>query len=72
MPQEIMTEKEAAVFVRSSIATLARARKAGKSLFPFVMVGDRAMYSKSAILEAFGIKTPVVTKNSVGRPRKTN
>lgn len=50
---EILTEAEAARFLRCVPRTLQRARLAGKSAIPFVMVGDRAMYSRAAILRTF-------------------
>lgn len=51
---EILTESEAAKLLRCSWRTLQRARLAGRNSIPFAMVGERAMYSKTAILKAFG------------------
>lgn len=50
---EILTESEAARLLRCSWRTLQRARLAGKSAIPFAMIGERAMYSKTAILKVF-------------------
>lgn len=50
---EILTEAEAASFLRCVPRTLQRARQEGRATIPFVFVGDRAMYSKTAILRVF-------------------
>jgi hypothetical protein len=50
---EIMTEPEIAQLVRCHHRTLQRARLAGKPIFPFILVGDRPMYSRAAVLASF-------------------
>lgn len=50
---EILTESEAAKLLRCSWRTLQRARLSGKTTIPFAMIGERAMYSKTAILKVF-------------------
>ena len=52
-PKEILSEREAAEFVGCDVKTLSRARLAKAAIFPFVMVGDRPMYARSAILASF-------------------
>ena len=65
---EILTESEAAKLLRCSWRTLQRARLAGKSAIPFAMIGERAMYSKTAILSVFN--APV--KDLRGSPSALN
>jgi len=50
---EIITETETARLARCSQRTLQRARLAGNPIFPFVLVGDRPMYSRAAVLKRF-------------------
>jgi hypothetical protein len=61
MEKEILSEDEAAVLCDVSRITLARLRKAGTPVIPYIMFGDVPRYSRTAVLEAFR-QMPVVSE----------
>lgn len=79
---EIMSELEVAVWLRIDIKTIARARRKGKPVFPFVSIGTSIRYSRAAVLAEFE-KWPTVAGGTApddetaparkgGRPRKNS
>lgn len=51
--KEFLNESEAAKLVGSTERILQRARLAGKPVFPFVMIGAKPTYARTAILATF-------------------
>lgn len=77
---EIMSEQEVAVWLRIDIKTIARARRKGEPVFPFVAIGTSIRYSRAAVLAEFakwpteaggtGPDDETAPARRAGRPRK--
>lgn len=69
--KEILTEDELAELLSCSGRTLQRARLDGRNQFPFLIVADRALYARSAVLEVFASQA-ATTASVENRPRKVD
>lgn len=77
---EIMLEREIADWLRIDVKTIARARRKGVPVFPFVAIGTSIRYSRAVVLAEFS-KWPIdedvtapdnetAPAGRAGRPRK--